>query len=622
VSAGALPAVDETAITTFNVYLPLTHTDALDQLLREQTDASSPNYHHWLTPAQFKEQFGPDRSVVAQVSALLRAEGFTVVAEKTQSLEVQGPVSVVERAFSTKLENVRSQNGSLVLGAVDRRFTMPVALKSLGAIIPEFSPYHEAHVHSARVESLAGANPLTRLSSSALYYPNDLKEAYLFPSFQTEVTPPGGSGPVQIAGVGAHIGIVISSIILPSDLKRTFNSVLDLNPSGTLIQNYSGNSNLPVPTVSIRKVAGGSGPFNPQSGDAVEASLDTQMSLGTAPGATETLYDMPNLYSASIIAAYQAVDEDNIVDVVSSSFGGCELEYTAPYNGGVDYTYILTATHRLFQQGNAQGITFVASSGDNGAVPCLSTQFVNNPTNGTNYVLGVENPADDPNVTAVGGTNLQTTATPGVNDATYASENADYDPRLPASFQVGSETVTVGNNTWGSGGGISSIFPRPIYQSQVNTGSTTYRTVPDVSLMMGGCPSDADLSVQDCTMLPRSAVIVWFAGEPAAVIGTSASAPEMAGVIALAVQVNGGRVGNFNPTIYSLAQAQTAAGGINAPAAEQYFHEDISGNNNGYTVSPNQGYSLVLGNGTLNVKTFLGLQSAKKAGAPNTPSNP
>jgi subtilase family serine protease len=344
--------------------------------------------------------------------------------------------------------------------------------------------------------------------------------------------------------------------------------------------------------------------------------------LGTAPGATETLYDMPNLYSASIIAAYQAVDEDNSVDVVSSSFGGCELSYTAPYNGGVDYTYILTTTHRLFQQGNAQGITFVASSGDNGAVPCLSEQFVNNPTNGTNYVKGVENPADDPNVTAVGGTNLQTTATPGINDATYASENADYDPRVPASFQVGSETLTVGNNTWGSGGGISSFFARPIYQSRVNTGSTTYRTVPDVSLMMGGCPGDADLSVQDCTMLPRSAVIIWFAGSPTGVIGTSASAPEMAGVIALAVQLNGGRLGNFNPTIYSLAAAQTAAGGINAPAAQQYFHQDISGNNNGYTVSPNQGYSEVLGNGTLNVKTFLGLQSAAKTGAPNTPSNP
>ena len=72
---------------------------------------------------------------------------------------------------------------------------------------------------------------------------------------------------------------------------------------------------------------------------------------------------MPDLSDDSIIAAYTDVDEDNLVDVANSSFGGCELFYTAPYNGGVDMTGILKVYHALFQQGNAQGITFVASSG-------------------------------------------------------------------------------------------------------------------------------------------------------------------------------------------------------------------------------------------------------------------
>jgi len=65
------------------------------------------------------------------------------------------------------------------------------------------------------------------------------------------------------------------------------------------------------------------------------------------------------------------------------------------YNGGVDETAILKVFHTLFQQGNAQGITFVASSGDSGALACLSAAFVNNPTNGTSFVPGVENPASD-----------------------------------------------------------------------------------------------------------------------------------------------------------------------------------------------------------------------------------
>ena len=619
-----LGAADQNAVAHFSVYLPLTNTDTLEQLLREQTDASSSNYHHWLTPAQFKAQFGPSRSDVAKVTSALLASGFTVVGENTQNLEVEGPIGAVEKMFSTHMERVRTPKGRIKFAAADRHLTLPQTLASVGAVIPEFTPHLAAHVHSRRMGRALSANPEFRLSSnSSFFYPNDLNEAYQLPSFQTFAVPQHSRQPEQIVGLGSHIGIVISSVINPDDLMKTFNSNLNLGGGIHLIQAYSANSNLPVPTVTIRKVGAGSGPFDPNSGDGAEASLDTQMSLGTAPGAQETLYDMEDLTDASVAAAYTAVDEDNVVDVVSSSFGECELDFTKAYNNGVDFTGILKTFHALFQQGNAQGITFVASSGDSGAVPCLSKSFVNNPRNGTSFVAGVENPASDPNVTGVGGTNLATTATPGVDDATYQSENADFDPRLPAEFQIGPKTiVSVDNNTWGSGGGFSKIFDKPLYQYLVNTGSNQHRAVPDVSLMMGGCPVDADLTKQDCTKLPRSATIVWIGGEAALLIGTSSSSPEIAGVLALAIQLNGGRMGNVNPLIYSLSLAQTLAGGAKAPKALQFFHRDISGNNNLFTVRPGQAYSEVLGNSTLNVKNFLGLQSAAPAGTPNTLSNP
>jgi subtilase family serine protease len=478
------------------------------------------------------------------------------------------------------------------------------------------------------VHIASGALPGVRLSSVfSWYYADDLNEAYDFPSFQTTAVtshtgPPSNRAPQQIAGVGSHIGIVISSVIFPADLQHSFNSTVSAGPAVD-VQNYSGNSNLPVPTVIIRPVGNGSGPFNPNSGDALEASLDTQMSLGTAPGAQETLYDMEDLTDSSIAAAYTAVDEDNTVDVVSSSFGECELDFTPAYNGGVDYTGILQVFHSLFAQGNAQGITFVASSGDNGAVPCLSAAFENNPTNGTSYVPGVENQASDPAVTAVGGTNLVTVASPGPNDAKYSFENADFDPRVPAEFRVGPSTiVSVNNNTWGSGGGYSSVFAKPSYQQFVNTGNQHSRAVPDVSLMMGGCPGDADLNALDCTAVPRSATIIFFANGVDLVIGTSSSAPELAGVLALAVELNGGRLGNVNPLIYKLSAQQTRGVGAKDPNGVQYFHRNISGNNNFYTVSPGQEYSPVLGNSTLDVKNFLQLEGAASAGTPSTPSNP
>ncbi len=620
-----LGPADQDAVTHFNVYLPLTHQDALEKLLQDQTDSTSSAYHRWLTPAQFKAQFGPSASDLAKVRSALEAAGFTIVGEQTQSLEVEGSVRAVEETFATHIQLVRTRTGSVKFAAAERHLNLPDALVSVGAVIPEFTPHLAAHVHSVKTgRLLSGVDPLFRLSSNdSFFYPNDLNEAYQLPSFQTGIVTPGHRRPSQIAGVGSRIGIVISSVISPSDLDDTFNSSLDLGGGDVLIQAYSANSNLPVPAVKIRPVKGGSGVFDPSTDDAFEASLDTQMSLGTAPGAQETLYDMPDLNDDSVTAAYAAVDEDNAVDVVSSSFGECELDFTAAYNGGVDFTGILRTFHALFQQGNAQGITFVASSGDNGALSCVSAAFANNPADGTSFVPGVENPADDPNVTGVGGTNLSTTAAPGVDDAAYETENADFDPRVPAQFQISATTtVTVNDNTWGSGGGFSKIFSKPFYQSFVNTGGNRQRSVPDVSLMMGGCPADADLTAQDCTVLPRSAVIVWVGGEPDLLIGTSSSAPEIAGVLALAVELNGGRLGNVNPLIYQLSALQTLAGGAKAPKTLQFFHRGIAGDNNLFTVQPGQAYSEVLGNSTLEVKNFLGLSSVAPAGTPDTPSNP
>ncbi len=216
--ARTLGAAEGNAVTHFNVYLPLTNRAALDQLLRDQTDSTSSRYHQWLTPAQFKAQFGPSRSDVAKVKAALQAAGFTVVGEKTQNLEVEGPVWAVEKMFATHLQRVQTPNGRIKFAAAEHHLTLPDELAAMGAVIPEFTTHLAAHVHSSRMaRSLASATPLFRLSSNdSFFYPNDLNEAYQLPSFRTEITPLRSRRPAQIAGVGAHIGIVISSVINPS----------------------------------------------------------------------------------------------------------------------------------------------------------------------------------------------------------------------------------------------------------------------------------------------------------------------------------------------------------------------------------------------------------------------
>src|SRR5580698_7650566 len=387
----SLGAADPSSTTHFSVYFPLTNQVALDQLVNDQTNSASPNYHKWLTPAEFNARFGPNPADMARVSARLEAAGFTITASHTQSIEVTGPVALVENLFSTRLNQMRTVRGQTRFSAANHKLSMPNELASAGVVIPAFFPELSAHVHSVklaagsaaagRLTTTSNASPNQRIATGALFYlPDDLNEAYSLPSFQTEAGSLLSPKKKQIAGVGAHIGIVISSVIDPADINSSFNQSLQLPPFLD-IQDYSAVSNLPVPSVTIRPVDGGSGPFNPNSDDATEASLDTQMSLGTAPGAQETLYDMPDLSDDSVTEAYALVDEDNVVDVVSSSFGECELDFTPGYNNGTDFTGILKTFHSLFQQGNAQGITFLASSGDNGALSCLSAAFANNPTN-------------------------------------------------------------------------------------------------------------------------------------------------------------------------------------------------------------------------------------------------
>lgn len=627
-------AADPNALTTFNVYLPLTHGEELDQLLSQQTESSSPNYHHWLTTDQFRQQFGPRPEDLARARSLLQAAGFTILAEHTQNLQVQGRVADVQRLLSTQLNEVQDRHGHKMLQAgPNGQFALPQALAAMGAVIPEYAPHLASQVHSqvlasaSSVNLLGTAGAVTAMTEPSLanafsfYYADDLNEAYDFPSFLAEAVPFRKHQREQVAGVGSTIGIVISSVILPSDLHLSLNSTVFIGTLAQSVQDYDAVSNLPEPTVAIHTVNGGSGPFVPFTSDSNEASLDVQMSLGTAPGAKEILYDMPSLSTANIIAAYTQVDEENQVDIVSSSFGECEQDFLAINNGGVDLTGTLQALHNLFRQGNAQGITFLASSGDLGAPDCLSTAFQNNPQNGTNFVLGVENPADDPNVTSVGGTNLQTQGSPTSADVTRLSENAQFDSRFPATVHANGSPFTVGNNTWGSGGGFSVVFPKPAYQFLVDTGSNRQRAVPDVALQMGGCPGDAD---DNCgNGIPQtSGTIVWLDGRPAVLIGSSSAAPEMAGVLALAVELNGSRLGNVNPMIYGLSFLQTLLGGQNAPKPFQFFHRDITGDNNGFTVVPDQAYSEVLGNSTLDVRNFLGVQHEQPAGPPGSATNP
>jgi subtilase family serine protease len=568
------PALASEAVQ-FEIFFPLRDPAGLQALLQDQQTPGTADYQRWLTPTEFTRRFGADPAILAQAGAILTKAGFTVTATHAQGIRVAGTAGLMRAQFGTSLEHVADANGrdSLVARA---GVTLPAELRAMGAMTVAFGANHK-QIYAKRI---GHAVPLNRNSATGGYWFSDLKQAYDAPSYES------------LAGNGRNIAILMGSDVQDSDMEL-----------------YFGHENLPEPTL-IHIAVNGGGPFSTSNDDSLEATLDVQQSGGMAPLATILMYNTPALDDADLLDGLAQINSDNLADVVSMSFGECELFFTAAYNSGVDMTSTVTAFEQQFLQGNAQGITFVASSGDNGALQCPS---LTKPI----FIAGASHPATSPSVTAVGGTNLVTKFTKGSENSAYVSENANGDP-LVAYSAFGGSPLTGG--IWGSGGGPSIFFPTPSWQSSLGIKK---RATPDLSLHMGGCPDTAQLPCGP----QRSYDIEIFGGEVTGVIGTSASAPAFAGVVALYDELTGARHGNLGPMIYKLAGAQ----GLNSNTA--VFRRAIPGFNGLYysgvpvaipgIVVPSIGeYNMVIGTGTLDIRQFLGAANLPPAGVPGSLSNP
>ncbi len=591
----------------FDVILPLNNPAALDTLLAQQQDPTSPQYHHWLTPAGFSARFGASPQTVLLVTADLKQFGLQVTFQ-SRSLHVTGTAAQVNAAFSVTLALATNAAGQHALVATGPLKPRPV-LSSAGAVVSAFnptgfqaSPMMNRSTSGYMNRSTSGYGQSGPGLGSPGYFYNDLKQAYGYPSYQA--TTNGLANGRRLDGTGATVAVVMASDVLDSDVSSLFEAM-----------NFKANSGLASdPKISARRPVNGGSAFSGNTASE-EATLDVEQVLGGAPGAQLVLYNTPDLSDQSLISAYTAIVNDDIADVVSMSFGQCELYYTAQYNSGVDYTSVLKVYSELFKQGNAEGITFIAASGDAGGLGCLSPAYFSG-SNGQ-FVAGVSVPAADPNVTAVGGTNLVTASAAGGSGSSYLRENAWSDPE--AAFDPFSVGVDASGGVWGSGGGFSTIYAQPSYQSLVNTGSSSFRAVPDVAMEMGGCPEIAQAPCNGGNTnnngagdAERSSLNIVFNSQPDSIVGTSAAAPEMASAVALLVETQG-RQGNLNPALYTLAHRQAAGGAVT-------FHQSIPGFNGIAGVAGS--YNLMTGNGTPDVASLIGLSNAPRAGVPQSASNP
>ena len=593
----------------FEIVLPLSNPAALDALLADQQDSASPQFHKWLKPAEFAARFGASQQTVDAMALILRLLGLQVTPQ-SRSLHVVGTAAQVNLAFHISLVRATNAGGQQQFVA-NGPLTPPAALSLAGAVVSAFNPsgfqaMPLVHRSSGGYmnRSSGGYGQGGNSSSRPGYFYNDLKQAYGYPSYEATTTGKGKGGP-RLDGTGATVAVVMASDVLDSDVSALFDQM-----------NFKATSGQPSdPKLLGRRPVNGSAIFSTTNASSEEATIDVEQVLGGAPGAQVILYDPPDLSDQSLISTYTAIVNDDVADVVSMSFGQCELYYTAQYNNGIDQTAVLKIFSELFKQGNAEGITFIAASGDAGGLGCVNPGYFSGGSG--QFVTGVSVPAADPNVTSVGGTNLITAAAAGGSDFTYVRENAWSDPEL--AFDPFSVGVNASGGLWGSGGGVSTLYAKPSYQALVSTGSLSFRTVPDIAMEMGGCPDmtqgscnggDADRDGSGNT--ERSSLNIVFDGQPDSVVGTSAAAPELASAVALLVETQG-RQGNLNPYLYMLARRQASGGAT-------YFHQSIPGFNG--VASGGSNYNLVTGNGTPDVTTLIGLTNTDRAGAPQSASNP
>jgi pseudomonalisin len=539
---GAPPAGERMRV---GLVLAHPHPDAEDALLRGLFDRSSPDYHRFVTPAQYAQRFGVSAATQHDVRAWLTAGGLQVehVTGAGDYFLASGTVAQVQGLLKTTIG--RYQAAGRTFDANDTAPSVPRALPIYAVLGLDSTRRHRTMAEIAGVQG----TPNTGAQS-----PEELRSVYEHPAGIT-----GQGTSVAILGNGATDSVI-------ADL-HAFDA-------------EHGLAALPVDVVHVPA----NGDFSDTSGN-IEWNIDMQAIHGMAPGISrEVLYFAPSLADSELTAALGAwVNDPGGPPIMNASLGECEEipilnpilnnPLLDPINGNNNPDALPVsqavsqasqpATTQLLQQAVMEGRNFFAASGDNGSSCTIAYPGANGVAN--EGVPLTSDPANTPFTTGVGGTVL------------YSDGNE------PAGRAL--------ERAWEFSGGNSSPFIRaPDYQQGVanlgrpcvidrtgqpsNTGQLC-RGVPDVAALSGDAVSNGYTIVSD--------------GEDAGGGGTSLSSPLWAGMWAdvQSTAPPGATYGFANQAIYAIAKD---------PARyAQAFHDITVGANGLNPAQP--GYDYVTGFG-------------------------
>lgn len=554
---------------------------ALQQYIASAHTPGSASYHRWLTPAQIGNQFGPADSDIQAVVAWLQSQGLSVtkVSAARTTIEFSGTAGQIEHAFATRIHSFQLDGVNHVSNVSDPQ--IPAALAPVVAGISPLNDFHPRAMHTtprgrAATPAPTSANPramsiqpraginqpgitIPKSSGTGNYYfltPADAATIYNTPNSTLNAN---HTGSLNLTGAGVTIGIAGDSNVDVSN-----------------VANYRSLFGLPALTPTV--VVDGSDPGT-GSDDEVEALLDLEVASAIAPGANLTLYTAQDTtFQSGLFLAIQRALDDNKVNILNVSFGGCEAYQTQAGNQEI---------LNFWEQAAAQGISVTVSTGDSGSAGCDNPNTESSATQG----LQVNGIASTPYNIAVGGTDFNQTASNEsqywntTNSTLWGSAKGSI-PEIPwndSTSTVGSLSGNVPTSSGGStdiagaGGGVSGClsatfddngnvsscqgsYAKPSWQSSFGTKNA--RQLPDVSLFAADGMHDSAWVLcasglgadnpgdSDCTTDSTGSFNFQVVG------GTSASAPAFAGVLALVVQQLGGaavRLGQADYTLYPIA---------------------------------------------------------------------
>lgn len=551
-------SVSARSTVSFDLSLKLRNASGAARLVREVSSPGWKQFHHYLTDAQWSARYGPTRASASAAVSWLKHEGFTGIKVGKERLLVSasGSAAKVEKAFGVKLgmynvagHRVRLASGTFSVPAsiagsvagtvgIDQivattQLTQNLTATTAKAAKPAQEPAPPGGFRNPQPCSAYWGQKTDTTDSTSLYAPYTGPLPYDICGYKPAQMRSAYGLNAGDNGKGVTLAVVdaYDSPTLLSDVQEYFalnDPAIQLSSSQFI--------NVEPATVDDQSLCGGSGWYP-------EQALDIESSHTMAPDARIEFVGAQDCLDSNLLSALQTAVTSG-ASVVSDSWGDTLGDL-------FDQESTMAAYDEVFEEADVTGVSVLFSSGDTG-------------DNFADYGIDAPNfPADDPNITSVGGTTLEIGGN-GKDEAQYGWATARQVLCSPATTtNCGTATTPTGSLAFqaGGGGGTSYAYAEPYYQTSVVpaalanrndavTGEAT-RVDPDISM---DADAQSGFLIGLTQTFPDGTYYAQFKEG-----GTSLASPLLAGVIADVDQKAGIPLGFLNPVLYKADTATPSA---------------------------------------------------------------